>query len=1172
MKRLKNIISWILILTLCCGEFTPQYMVYAAGEEIDTQFDDETSGGDTLVSADTAVSEDEAATDEDAVSEDETKEEAVSEDETKEDAVSEDAAEEAAASDEEDENGIEQGEVYDDGRISDDVDAGEEEIVSADSYVTVSFTMNVDEKEARKVTASVNKLRQDNKKNNLTYDYGLEEKAMRRAAEIAVYYSADVRPDGLASSSILGENVRNKARREMIIREGNDAAAAAALFRGISANELINSEYGYMAVGHVKFQGKHYWVLELTAAATNLNETKEKVGDEVFRMDVLEKFISKAGVDPSLKEDTKIKVDKDKAKDLPTFSGYIVSKEHKPDNEQLKVVTSAASWTINKDYGTIKNNKLTATAAEGTEFKISAKVDHAKKEYSFNYNVRVIVHVKDIKIHMDKDAVISGNAVVIGLDRTVGATVEVLPADADDKTFEFKSDNEKIVRVKKPAKEGDGAVYTLEGAGAGDTKVWAIPNDDYNKNVKAYQDVKVDGEDEMCEVYATPGDCIITKDTRVRLTCGTIGAEIYYLIYSYQVSRDKDGYETWIYSAEDEKKRDAVYKPGEDWADNKYFIKYTNPITVPGNCFIRTVAVKQAFDKDGKAVYRVSDHLDWLYRLDKNDWGDVIVLDRQEYETPDDLPKGLWVAEASMPELSYTGKAQKPDSFRVYYNKKRLYNKKDYTIKYSNNVNATTETSKANASFTFKGNIDAKLDKQFSIGRADISIAKLSKAGAVYTGSPVTVKLKVTMGGKTLKENVDYTIDTLGAELKDIGEYTINICGKGNYDGVLSHKFKIAGNKKELPAAEKLINFKKDVTIRLDVTEYEYMPEGCYPTVSVNTKTGAVLSQGIDYIVTYKNAEKAGKATVVVTGLESAGYKGSASKKYTINKVDISRGSVIVSPDIMSVYEKGGAKMDMSVIRKLGKEENIELREGIDYTVKYKNNKKVAKENGKKGPYFTVEGKGGYKGKLGPYYFNILPMTIGNLDGSAADVEYSSKTNSYKTKFEIYDHNGKKLKAGTDYDKNDIAYRYDENCYVNVSGKSATEFRMAGEPVGDKDIPPAGTLLQVRINGKGNYSDYIRLRYRVVKSSISKAKAFISDQTYTGEEIILNKEDIRFNNGVKPDDFEIVGYSNNIEAGTAKVIVRGVGNYGGSATFSFKITKMRKDNWLANWRAAVSED
>ncbi|MBP5606878.1 MAG: hypothetical protein J6X66_01240, partial [Lachnospiraceae bacterium] len=818
MKRLKNIISWILILTLCCGEFTPQYMVYAAGEETGIQFDEETLSGDTAVSDDAVVSEDNAAEEEDAVSEDAAEEEAVSEDTT----------EEADTSEEEDADAPEQGEVYEDGRISDDVDADEEEIVSADSYVTVSFTMNVDEKEARKVTASVNKLRQDNKKNNLTYDYGLEERAMRRAAEIAVYYSADVRPDGLASSSILGENVRNKARREMIIREGNDAAAAAALFRGISANELINSEYGYMAVGHVKFQGKHYWVLELTAAATNLNESKEKVGDEVFRMDVLEKFIAKAGVDASLKEDSKIKVDKGKAKDLPTFTGYIVSKEHKPDNEQLKVVTPAATWTINKDHGSIKDNKLTATAEEGTEFKIKATVNHAKKDYSFNYNVRIIVHVKDIKIIMDKDAVISGNTVVIGLDRTVGAKVEVLPADADDKTFTFKSDNEKVVRVKKPAKEGES--YILEGAGAGDTKVWAIPNDDYNKNVKAYQDVKVDGEDEMCDVYATPGDCTITKDTRVRLTCGTIGAEIYYLIYSYQVSYDEEGYATWTYSDEEKKKRDAIYKPGEDWADNKYFTKYSDPITVPGNCYIRTVAVKKAFDKDGNEVYRVSDHLDWLYQLDTQDWGDVIVLDRQEYDTPDDLPKGLWVAEASMPELSYTGKALKPDSFRVYYNRKRLYIKKDYTIKYSNNVNATTPSSMANASFTFKGNIDAKLDKQFAIGRADISIAKVAKSGAVYTGSPVTVKLKVTMGGKTLKENVDYTIDTLGAELKDAGDYTINICGKGNYDGVLAHNFKIAGNKKELPAAEKLINFKKDVTIRLDNTVFDFMPDGCYPS------------------------------------------------------------------------------------------------------------------------------------------------------------------------------------------------------------------------------------------------------------------------------------------------------------------------------------------------------
>ena len=347
------------------------------------------------------------------------------------------------------------------------------------------------------------------------------------------------------------------------------------------------------------------------------------------------------------------------------------------------------------------------------------------------------------------------------------------------------------------------------------------------------------------------------------------------------------------------------------------------------------------------------------------------------------------------------------------------------------------------------------------------------------------------------------------------------------------------------------------------------MPDGCYPSVSVNNSKGEVLTQGVDYLVTYKNADKAGKATVVVTGLESAGYKGSASEKYTINKVNIAYGSVTVDQDILAIYEKGGTKIAISVIRSLGDKDSLELREG---TVKYKNNKKVANANGKKGPYYTVEGKGGYKGKLGPYYFNIVPAYIGSLNGTAADVVYSSKPNSYKTKFEIFDTNGKKLKAGTDYDKNDIAYRYDENCYVNVSGKSAKEFRVAGAPVGDKDIPSAGTLLQVRINGKGNYSDYIRLRYRVVQASISKAKAYISDQTYTGEEIILDKEDIRFNNGVKPEDFEIVSYSNNVEAGTAKVTVRGVGNYGGNATFSFKITKMHKDNWLANWRGTAYAD
>lgn len=39
-----------------------------------------------------------------------------------------------------------------------------------------------------------------------------------------------------------------------------------------------------------------------------------------------------------------------------------------------------------------------------------------------------------------------------------------------------------------------------------------------------------------------------------------------------------------------------------------------------------------------------------------------------------------------------------------------------------------------------------------------------------------------------------------------------------------------------------------------------------------------------------------------------------------------------------------------------------------------------------------------------------------------------------------------------------------------------------------------------------------------------------------------------------PDDFEIVGYTNNIRKGTAKVTIHGLREYGGTKTVTFKIT------------------
>lgn len=45
------------------------------------------------------------------------------------------------------------------------------------------------------------------------------------------------------------------------------------------------------------------------------------------------------------------------------------------------------------------------------------------------------------------------------------------------------------------------------------------------------------------------------------------------------------------------------------------------------------------------------------------------------------------------------------------------------------------------------------------------------------------------------------------------------------------------------------------------------------------------------------------------------------------------------------------------------------------------------------------------------------------------------------------------------------------------------------------------------------------------------------------------------------DDYEIVSYSNNVKKGTATVIIKGVGNYGGTKKITFKI-KSKKVGFL----------
>lgn len=76
------------------------------------------------------------------------------------------------------------------------------------------------------------------------------------------------------------------------------------------------------------------------------------------------------------------------------------------------------------------------------------------------------------------------------------------------------------------------------------------------------------------------------------------------------------------------------------------------------------------------------------------------------------------------------------------------------------------------------------------IGSQEISGATVSPVVAkYYTGKAITQNFTVVLGGKTLKENTDYTVSY--ANNVKVGTATLTITGKGQYKGSLQKKFLI---------------------------------------------------------------------------------------------------------------------------------------------------------------------------------------------------------------------------------------------------------------------------------------------------------------------------------------------------------------------------------------------
>lgn len=306
------------------------------------------------------------------------------------------------------------------------------------------------------------------------------------------------------------------------------------------------------------------------------------------------------------------------------------------------------------------------------------------------------------------------------------------------------------------------------------------------------------------------------------------------------------------------------------------------------------------------------------------------------------------------------------------------------------------------------------------------------------------------------------------------------------------------------------------------------------------------LVKDTDYTLKYSNVKKVGKVTVTFVG--KGRYKGSLKKTYQItantekdhfthhwkNVTKGADGKLTIS------YQKGGAIPDF-VLR--DQDQNI-LRPKADYKVINKNNQ-IPKGETSSEMTCEIIGVGNYKGYQETIRITVTPADIGNAALTVADKPYSTSKNAWKSAVTITDVNGKKLAAGTDYDK-EIVYSHTQEL-----------------------SPAAGTAITVIIKGINSYAgSTISGSYRIFDKQyhINKLQVVIDPQEYTGKEITLKPSDIHIyaNAADKRDKrelpdkescYEIIGYNNNIKSGNAKVTLRGRGIYGGTKTYTFKIQK-----------------
>ena len=584
----------------------------------------------------------------------------------------------------------------------------------------------------------------------LEYDYELERVAMQRAAEIALSYD-HTRPNGKECFTAYpsgymrkGENIAAGYGSAAEVFDGWKEENESYAGQGHRRN-MLSDKFKAVGIGHVVYQGCHYWVQEFGDRVMNGAASGANDDTQIVDVDVASSYITAVKTnldDVSLKVGEKATAaDFSLALNVVNQWGYqkdcVIENEcsAKIEDETIAslsedaVITGLKSGTtkiwISNPFGSDFYRTITVT--KGTEDKGKISVESiADQTYTGSaLTPKVVVKAGSKVLTQNVDyTVLYSNNVNVGT-----ASVKITGKGSYKGSY---TENFKIVACSiAQATCSRIADQTYSGKAIQPTFTVSYKNRTLRKGTDYTVSFKDNVKIGTATVIITgKGNFEGTKEITFKITEPS------------EITVGSIADQTYTGSALTPK---VVVKEGSKVLTKNvdYTVSYSNNINVG------TASVKITGKGSYKGSYTVN------FKI---------------------LPCAISKAGIrKIIDQRYNGNELKP-SVSLTYKYKTLKKGTDYTVSYSNNINAGTAT----VTITGIGSYEGIASTTFQIkprSLREVTARKISTQE--YTGQEITPKLNLTYKGKTLTENVDYV--AVYSNNIEPGNGVVNIQGKGNF-------------------------------------------------------------------------------------------------------------------------------------------------------------------------------------------------------------------------------------------------------------------------------------------------------------------------------------------------------------------------------------------------------